>query len=206
MEKLYIIGRDECPRELIVHGGETLNLSFIVLPGVSCKLDLDLDICGPGADVTLSGLYVCPADERVEFNIVLKHTAGGSVSRQLFKGLVGGTARSSFNGLVVVAQDAQHSEASQSNHNLLLSEGAEALTSPQLEIYADDVKCSHGATIGRLNEDEQFYMRSRGISLREAKLLQMMAFASPVLENVNPESRREEIRSIVESAIRTMID
>ena len=88
MEKLYIIGRDECPRELIVHGGETLNLSFIVLPGVSCKLDLDLDICGPGADVTLSGLYVCPADERVEFNIVLRHTAGGSVSRQLFKGLV----------------------------------------------------------------------------------------------------------------------
>ena len=123
MEKLYIIGRDECPRELIVHGGEKLNLTFIVLPGVSCRLDLDLDICGPDADVSLSGLYVCPADERVEFNIVLKHTAGGSVSRQLFKGLVGGTARSSFNGLVVVAQDAQHTEASQSNHNLLLSEG-----------------------------------------------------------------------------------
>lgn len=206
MDAVYIIGRDECPREMIVREGETLNLGFLVLPGVSCKLDLDLDICGPGAEVSLSGLYVCPADERVEFNIRLRHSVGGSVSRQLFKGLVGGTARTVFNGTVVVAQDAQHTEASQSNHNLLLSEGAEALTSPQLEIYADDVKCSHGATIGRLNEDEQFYMRSRGISLREAKLLQMMAFASPVLDSVSSESRREELRSIVEKAIRSMID
>ena len=101
-----------------------------------------------------------------------------------------------------MAQDAQKTEAYQANHNLLLSETARVNTKPQLEIYADDVKCSHGATIGKLNEDEQFYMRSRGISLEEARFLQMISFVSPVFDIVPDGDERERLKSEVEAAIR----
>lgn len=204
MDRVYIIGRDEVPSKIRLEDGQRASLSFIVLPGVSCEVNLEVEIAGENAEAVLNGLYVCPGDERVTLNIRMVHSKGGSVSRQLFKGLVGGHARTAFNGLVVVVQDAQHTEALQTNHNLLLSDTAEALTSPQLEIYADDVKCSHGATVGRLNEDEQFYMRSRGISLKEAQKLQMMAFAAPVLEGLSGE-RREEINASVEAAIEQML-
>ena len=102
----------------------------------------------------------------------------------------------------IVAQDAQRTEAYQENHNILLSDGAKVDTKPQLEIYADDVKCSHGATIGRLNEEEQFYMRSRGISLEDAKVLQMISFIAPVLENIEDEAEREAIAQQFEDAVR----
>ena len=107
-----------------------------------------------------------------------------------------------FYGKIVVAPDAQKTEAYQTNHNLVVSDGAKAEAKPQLEIYADDVKCSHGATVGQLNEDEQFYMRSRGIPEDEAQVLQMISFMAPVLANITEEAQREEIGSAVESAVR----
>ena len=110
-----------------------------------------------------------------------------------------------FYGKIIVAKDAQRTEAYQENHNILLSDGAKVDTKPQLEIYADDVKCSHGATIGRLNEEEQFYMRSRGISLEDAKVLQMISFIAPVLENIEDETEREAVASKFEDAIRNAI-
>ena len=100
-----------------------------------------------------------------------------------------------FHGVIVVAPDAQQTEAYQENHNIVLTDQARVETRPQLEIYADDVKCSHGATVGQLNEDELFYMRSRGIPEKEAKTLQMLSFLSPVI----PEGRAEEIESAVRS-------
>ena len=102
-------------------------------------------------------------------------------------------------------QDAQRTEAYQENHNILLTDGAKVDTKPQLEIYADDVKCSHGATIGRLNEEEQFYMRSRGISLEDAKVLQMISFIAPVLENIEDHDERENIAADFENAIRNIV-
>jgi Fe-S cluster assembly protein SufD len=110
-----------------------------------------------------------------------------------------------FYGKIIVAQDAQRTEAYQENHNILLSDGAKVDTKPQLEIYADDVKCSHGATIGRLNEEEQFYMRSRGITLEDAKVLQMISFIAPVLENIEDENEREAAAQRFEDAVRTMV-
>ena len=98
-----------------------------------------------------------------------------------------------FDGIIVVAPDAQQTEAFQENHNIVLTDEAAVQTKPQLEIYADDVKCSHGATVGRLNEDELFYMRSRGVPEAEARALQMLSFLSPVI----PEGREEEIRQII---------
>ena len=104
---------------------------------------------------------------------------GASVSVSTSWG-ASGSARANFYGRIYVAQDAQKTKAYQENHNILASEKAKIGTKPQLEIYADDVECSHGATIGRLNEDEQFYMRSRGIPEAEARVLQMISFLAPV--------------------------
>ena len=109
-----------------------------------------------------------------------------------------------FYGKIIVAKDAQRTEAYQENHNILLTDGAKVDTKPQLEIYADDVKCSHGATIGRLNEEEQFYMRSRGITLEDAKVLQMISFIAPVLENIKDEAEREAVAQQFEDAVRNL--
>ena len=178
-----------------VGAGEKLELTFVVLPGESRDIDVAIDLVGEGAEVSLKGLYLCGGDERVNFRILMHHRAPGCVSHQLFNGIAGGTARVSFDGRIIVAPDAQQTEAYQENHNILLSEAAHVETTPQLEIYADDVKCSHGATVGRLDEDAQFYMRSRGIPEKEARVLQMLSFLSPV----TPEGREKEVDAAVRS-------
>ena len=179
-------------------GSKTLELTYVVLPGESKKINVSVDLAEPGAELKITGLYLCTGEEEVNFNIVVNHLVPGCRSTQLIKGIAGGHSKVKFNGKIVVAQDAQKTEAFQENHNILLSEEAKVETKPQLEIYADDVKCSHGATIGRLNDDELFYMRSRGIPRKEAEALQMLSFLSPVI----PEDRREEIQDIVTRGIR----
>ena len=176
-----------------VAAGEQLNLDFVVLPGESRDIDLRIDLIGPGAEVNLRGLYLCSGDERVNFRILVHHRAPGCHTRQLFNGLAGGSAQVGFNGVIIVAPDAQHTEAYQENHNILLSETARVETLPQLEIYADDVKCSHGATVGRMDEDALFYMRSRGIPEADAHALQALSFLSPVV----PAGREEEVELAV---------
>ena len=181
--------------DYVVKAGEKLELTFVVLPGESRDIDVAIDIVGEGAEVSLKGLYLCGGDERVNFRILMHHRAGGCVSHQLFNGIAGGSSRVTFDGRIIVAPDAQKTEAYQENHNIVLSDQAHVETTPQLEIYADDVKCSHGATIGQLDEDAQFYMRSRGIPEQEARTLQMLSFLSPVI----PEGREEEVEKAVRS-------
>ena len=151
------------------------------------------------------GAYVCGGEEKVKIAVDMHHDMPHCNSRQLFKGIAGGVSKVDFYGKIIVAQDAQRTEAYQENHNILLTDGAKVDTKPQLEIYADDVKCSHGATIGRLNEEEQFYMRSRGISLEDAKVLQMISFVAPVLENIPDESQREALAAQLEESIRNIV-
>ena len=177
-----------------VAAGETLELQFVVLPGESEDIDVSVDLTGPGAEAHLKGLYLCGADEKVNFRILVHHLAPGCHSTQLFNGIAGGAAQVSFHGTIVVAPDAQKTEAYQENHNIVLTERAKVETRPQLEIYADDVKCSHGATVGQLSEDERFYMRSRGIPDAQARRLQMLSFLSPVI----PEGREAEIEQALE--------
>ena len=129
----------------------------------------------------------------MNFRILMHHRAGGCVSHQLFNGIAGGSSRVTFDGRIIVAPDAQQTEAYQENHNIVLSDNAHVETTPQLEIYADDVKCSHGATTGRLDEDALFYMRTRGVPEAEAKVLQMISFLSAV----TPEGREDEIETAV---------
>jgi len=172
-----------------VSAGETLNLHFVVLPGESRDIDVSIDLIGPGAQAHIKALYLCKADEKVNFRILMHHRAPGCHSTQIINGIAGGSAHVTFHGIIVVAPDAQQTEAYQENHNIVLTEDAKVETKPQLEIYADDVKCSHGATVGQLNEDELFYMRSRGVPQDEARTLQMLSFLSPVI----PEGREDEI-------------
>ena len=191
------------PQHVVVERNACLDMVLLVLPGVSCDVKLDVRLAGEGAEANVYGAYVCGGEERVKISVDMHHDLPHCNSRQLFKGIAGGTSRVDFYGKIIVAQDAQRTEAYQENHNILLTDGAKVDTKPQLEIYADDVKCSHGATIGRLNEEEQFYMRSRGISLEDAKVLQMISFIAPVLENI-PEAEREAVAAQFEDAIRNI--
>ena len=188
-----------------VAAGESRNMVLLVYPGISCDIALDIKLQGEGAEANIYGAYVCGGEERVKIAVDMHHEVAHCNSRQLFKGIAGGVSKVDFYGKIIVAKDAQRTEAYQENHNILLSDGAKVDTKPQLEIYADDVKCSHGATIGRLNEEEQFYMRSRGISLEDAKVLQMISFIAPVLENIPDEMEREKVAAELEAGIRSLI-
>ena len=204
MAEVIIISENELQRDIRVEAGQRTDMVLIVMPGVSCDVKLDVTLAGEGSEANIYGAYVCGADERVKIAVDMRHDVPHCNSRQLFKGIAGGASKVDFYGKIIVAQDAQKTEAYQENHNILLSDDAKVDTKPQLEIYADDVKCSHGATIGRLSEEEQFYMRSRGISLEDAKVLQMISFLAPVLDAIPDPRQREDISRQLESAIRKL--
>ena len=205
MTEVIVVSEGSLTRNIEVRSGQRTDMVLLVYPGVSCDIRLDVRLAGEGAEANIYGAYVCGGNEKVRISVDMHHDVPYCNSRQLFKGIAGGSSRVDFYGKIIVAQDAQRTEAYQENHNILLSDGAKVDTKPQLEIYADDVKCSHGATIGRLNEEEQFYMRSRGISLEDAKVLQMISFIAPVFEHVEDESQRERLAADFESDIRNII-
>ena len=203
-----VTGLPSIPSNIEVGTDASLDLTVIVLPGVSARIPLTIDLTGAHSEVRLSGIYLCSGHDDVTFDITMHHRTGDCRSQQTFNGLASGEAKCGFFGKIVIAPDAQRTEAFQENHNILLSDSARVNTKPRLEIYADDVKCSHGATVGKLNEDEQFYMRSRGIPEEEAKVLQMISFVAPVLETIPEEATegdlsRSAVAGLVESAIRS---
>jgi Fe-S cluster assembly protein SufD len=179
--------------EVSLAEGASLRMIFVALSGAQISNRMRIRLAGRHAECTLGGLYLPSGDQQMNFDIRLSHDVPECYSSQLFKGILRDRAQSRFDGLIYVAPDAQKTEAYQANHNLLLSPEARAEARPQLEIYADDVKCSHGATVGRLNEDELFYMRSRGITAAEAARLQQMAFVGEVLEMVGDAALRERL-------------
>ena len=208
-DKAYIVGGKSALTRLpfdniVVGAGAKVSIAVFIMPGTSIDLPLAVDIIGEDADVNVSGLYLCGGDEKVRIRTEVRHRVPSCTSYQLFNGIASGHSDVKFYGKIVVAPDAQKTEAYQTNHNLVISQGAKAEAKPQLEIYADDVKCSHGATVGQLNEDEQFYMRSRGIPEDEARVLQMISFIAPVLAKVGDEALRDEMASAVEAAVRGM--
>ena len=207
-EPVEVTSLSRIPANIEVGADAKLDLTVIVLPGVSARIPLTIDLTGAHSEVRLSGIYLCSGHDNVTFDITMHHRTGDCRSWQTFNGLASGEAKCGFFGKIVIAPDAQRTEAFQENHNILLSDTARVNTKPRLEIYADDVKCSHGATVGKLNEDEQFYMRSRGIPEEEAKVLQMISFVAPVLETIPEEATygdisRSTVAELVESAIRS---
>lgn len=208
LQEVFILrpGNTSLPFDkLVVRKNAKADICIIVMPGVEAKIPVYVDLSGEGAEVSLSGIYLCGGEEKVSFQIEVRHRVGRCISNQLFNGIAGGNSRAAFFGKIVVAPDAQQTEAYQTNHNILLSDNAKVETKPQLEIYADDVKCSHGATIGRLNPDEQFYMRSRGITEAEAKILQMVSFIAPVLNHITDPDLREKLNEEIEKQLRQII-
>ena len=178
-----------------LEAGERKTLEFVILPGESRDIDVAVDLVGEGAELTIKALYLSGTSEKASIRTLVHHRAKNCKSSQIINGIASGSANVHFDGRIVVAPGADGTEAYQENHNIVLTEDAKVETKPQLEIYADDVKCSHGATTGRLGDDELFYMRSRGIPEKEARTLQMLSFLSPVI----PEGRREEIEAAVRS-------
>lgn len=156
----------------------------IAFGGRLVRNDLQVMLDGPGADCTLNGLYLTRGRQHVDNHTRIDHCKPRSSSREWYKGVLDGHSRAVFNGRVVVHTDAQQTDARQSNHNLLLSNEAEADAQPQLEIHADDVKCAHGCTVGRLDEEAMFYLRSRAIDAVTARNFLIHAFAADVLQRI----------------------
>ncbi len=148
---------------------------------------------GEGAESLLHGLYVITGRQHVDNHTTIDHAKAHCASRELYKGVLEGHSQGVFNGKIIVRPDAQKTDSKQSNKNLLLSEDAIINTKPQLEIFADDVKCTHGATVGQIDPEAVFYLRSRGIGAAEAKKLLTYAFANDVMERIKFKPLREKL-------------
>ena len=155
--------------------------------------DIQSVLNAEGAECILNGLYLGRGEQLVDHHTVVEHAKPNCESHEFYHGILDGKSRGVFNGKIFVQQDAQKTNAKQTNRNLLLSDDAVVDTKPQLEIFADDVKCTHGATVGQLDEDAIFYLRSRGIGLENARRMLIHAFAHDVVERINLEAVRAEL-------------
>jgi Fe-S cluster assembly protein SufD len=152
---------------------------------------------GEGAECQSLGLYLADKFQHVDNYVNVDHAVPNCTSNQLFKGVLDDMATGAFNGRIYVHKDAQGTMAYQKNNNILLTDDAKMDSKPQLEIYADDVKCSHGATVGQLDENALFYLQSRGINKREARLMLMFGFAHEVIQNIKVDPLRDRMDNLV---------
>jgi Fe-S cluster assembly protein SufD len=173
----------------------------IALGGLLDREEARAVLAGEGAEALLHGLYVINGWQHVDNHTVIDHARPHCSSREVYKGVLDGHAGGVFNGKIIVRKDAQKTDSKQSNKNLLLSEDAVINTKPQLEIYADDVKCTHGATIGQIDPEAVFYLRSRGIGLEEARSLLIQAFANDILDRIKFEPLRSQLRSALHARL-----
>jgi Fe-S cluster assembly protein SufD len=152
-------------------------------------------LAAPRTSTTLDGLYVGSGKQHLDHYTMIDHAHPQCASRETYRGVLDGAAHGVFNGRIVVRQDAQKTDADQANHNLLLSRNAEIDTKPQLEIFADDVRCTHGTTVGQLDETQLFYLRARGIDERAARALLTFAFARDVIDRVAIDSLKARLEA-----------
>lgn len=169
----------------------------IALGGGLARLDLRVALAGPGADCGLDGLFTPAGKQVVDHHTYIDHLAEHTTSRQLYKGILAGSSRGVFNGRIFIHEGAQKTVAEQSNQNLLLSERALVHTNPQLRIYADDVKCRHGATVGQVDRNKLFYLRTRGLDEAAAREILVRAFASEILARVGEQDLRERLERLL---------
>jgi Fe-S cluster assembly protein SufD len=172
-----------------LHGGLVRNNFYATLGGRGCETNL-------------YGLFLCGDSQHVANFVLINHASPECTSNQLFKGILDDNATGAFNGKILVQPDAQKTQAYQKNNNILLSPAARMNTKPHLEIYADDVKCSHGATVGQLDPEAMFYLRSRGIGEKDARLLLMFAFAHEIVGKLTVPLLQERISELVEKRLK----
>ncbi|MDR2585397.1 MAG: Fe-S cluster assembly protein SufD [Prevotellaceae bacterium] len=176
--------------------------TFVSLHGGQLENRIELHLDAPGASCEANGLFLADGDQRIDFGVEVQHNAPQCTSSQLFKGILDNRAHAEFEGVIKVSPSAQKTQAYQANHNLLLTHQSKIVTRPRLEIYADDVKCSHGATVGRLDQEALFYLRSRGIGLKEARIMQQLAFLHDVLAQITIDPLRYRLLDLVEKRLR----
>jgi Fe-S cluster assembly protein SufD len=188
---------------LQVHQDRSSNFAShaIAVGGALVRNDLNVVLTGEGGESTLNGLFMGTSQQHIDNHTRIDHVKPYCTSRELYKGILDGKARGVFNGKIVVHKNAQKTDAVQTNKNLLLSQDASVDTKPQLEIFNNDVKCSHGSTIGQLDEDSIFYLRSRGLGKEAARSLLTYAFASEIVNRI----KLDPIRAKLNDALLTWL-
>ncbi|MFI5231141.1 MAG: Fe-S cluster assembly protein SufD [Gemmatimonadales bacterium] len=177
-------------------GRDSMYHSFSYAAGAALsRTNVYTQLAGENAETRLNGLYLIDGTQHADHQTFVEHLAPACASRELYKGILDGSSHGVFNGKVYVDPIAQKTDGKQTNHALLLSDQARVDTKPQLEIFADDVKCTHGATVGRLDEGALFYMKSRGIGAEYARALLTYAFAAEVLETIEVDALREGLEA-----------
>ncbi|MCX8010494.1 MAG: Fe-S cluster assembly protein SufD, partial [Ignavibacteria bacterium] len=175
------------------------NSVTITIGGSITRNDLNTLLNGEGAESNLAGLYFVSGEQHVDNHTLIEHAVPNCHSNELYKGILGGKSRGVFNGKVFVKRDAQKTNAYQSNKNILLSRNARIDTKPQLEIFADDVKCTHGATVGQIDDEALFYLQSRGIDRNSAISLLIHGFANDVLEYITIDTFKDKLDKLISS-------
>ena len=180
----------------------TLNMCTITMHNGLSRNTLEVDLAGPYAETGVNGCVVADRQEHVDNNTLIRHSVPHCQSNELYKYVLDDSAVGAFAGKVLVVPDAQKTISNEVNANLCASADARMYTQPMLEIYADDVKCSHGSTVGQLNEQALFYMRQRGISEAEARLLLKFAFVGEVIDSIRLEALRDRLHYLMEKRFR----
>jgi Fe-S cluster assembly protein SufD len=171
------------------------------LGGRLIRNDLDIDITSEASEVEVAGLYIAGQDQHIDNHVRIDHRTGPARSRQEYRGILAGRCRGVWNGKAIVHEGADGTDAEQSNHNLLLSDRAEIDAKPELEIYADEVKCSHGTTVGQLDDDALFYLRSRGLDEQEATRALTRAFGAGIVSQLPVAEMAETLTAKVETRL-----
>ncbi|MFN0123098.1 MAG: Fe-S cluster assembly protein SufD, partial [Blastocatellia bacterium] len=192
-EKAFHVGATQVAQER----DSSYTACAISIGAAIARHNLNVTLNGEHTQTELDGLYVVTGAQLSDTHLFLDHARPNCRSNQLYKGILDDRARAVFNGRVLVREGALLTDARQLNKNLLLSNDAHVDTKPELEIFADDVKCAHGATVGQLEDDELFYLASRGISPDKARALLMYGFAEDIIGRIKVESVRRELDKIV---------
>jgi len=183
----------------------TLSMSGYDIGGGLIRNDVDIDLGNPGAEAVFNGLYLAGDGQHIDNHTRVDHRAGPARSSQEYRGILNGRCRCVWNGKAIVHQGADGTDANQANHNLLLSEHAEIDAKPELEIYADEVKCSHGTTVGQLDEAALFYLRSRGMDRRQGTQILTHAFAADLVGRIPVAAAKDRLTSLVERRLGDLI-
>ncbi|MBE6340372.1 MAG: Fe-S cluster assembly protein SufD [Bacteroidales bacterium] len=178
-----------------------LNISTINIRAAHVRNNLRINYLGENAESQISGLYIAADDNRIDNSTIVRHAVGHCTCEQLYKGVLNDHATTAFSGLIVVDPDAQKTLANQVNRSMLLSKDARAYAKPQLEIYADDVRCNHGSTTGQIDKDQLFYMQARGISEEEARQMLVAAFVCEIAERLPIEELEEKLVDSIKNSL-----
>ena len=203
--ELYRIQLKKCVRatnlEVIMKAGATLRLCTITLGGEHIRNNIVVRMQGEGSHLEADGLYLVDREQECDNYIFVEHATPHCTSHELYKGIIDDAARARFNGHVLVQDGAVKTEAYMTNRNILLTDKAHVDTRPFLEIYNDDVKCSHGSTIGQLDKDALFYLRSRGIPERTAMMMLSYAFCDEVIRAITIDNLRDTVGDMVKKRL-----